>query len=239
MSNQERRSTGPGPRPEDDTPTDDMIKTLRGGGLSMSAHIIPREAAVPAPDMVENVKIAVIDSREGGTPSYVFSLNGTNDQTMRRVLSDHAAGRIGGLRTTEARMAEVGALFREVYAAKQDHDEPELAQTTVLPSIPQQQTTKLRTPVVQITFDLGPAGRMVGRYKDVSIQDKLLILVADEQAVANGLYLPPSTTPGSNQTISVIIPGLDVPVQVFSVDMVFQYAGDVFCVLIIDRDDEL
>jgi hypothetical protein len=215
-----------------------MIKTLRGGGLSMSAHIIPREAAVPAPDMVENVRIAVIDSREGGTPSYVFSLNGNNDQTMRRVLSERAANHPAGLRTVEARMAEVRELFSEVYAAKQKHT-PETPQTTERPDTAQQQTAKTRAPVVQITFDLGPAGRMVGRYKDVSIQDKLLILVADEQAVANGLYLPPSTPPGSNQTISVIIPGLDVPVRVFSVDMVFQYAGDVFCVLIIDRDDEL
>lgn len=239
------RSTGTGPKPEDDVPTEEMLKTVRGGGLSMAARIIPREAAIPAPDMVEKVDIAIIDSREGGTPSYVFSLNGANDETMKKIANSYAANRRGAKLSTEDRIADIGALFMEVCAAKrqegQDPIEVEAKpqySDIQSPAKPQASVPAKRSrSTVQVTFDLGPAGRMVGRYKDVMIQDKLLILVADEEAVASGQYLPPSTDPDKGQTILVTIPDLDIPVPVFSLDLVFQYGGNVFCLMIIDRDD--
>lgn len=232
------RATGTGPKPEDDIPTEEMLRTVRGGGLSTIAHIIPREADIPAPDMVDKVDIAVIDSKDGGTPSYVFSLNGANDDTMKQIAKNYAANRRGTRLSVENKIADIGAMFLEVCAAKRNDGQPpvEIDPNPYADVKPiSTQPAKRGKTTVQITFDLGAAGSMTGRYKDVTIQKNLLILVADDEAVSNGLYLPPNT---DGQMILVSIPDLDVPVPVYSADLVFQYGGNVFCLLLIDRSDE-
>jgi hypothetical protein len=163
---------------------------------------------------------------------------------MKRVSQKYAANRRGAKMSTEDKIADIGALFMEVCAAKRDEGQdpvdvaPPLAYANVQAADKAPAKTKRSKPAVQITFDLGPAGRMVGRYKDAMIQKNLLILVADEEDAANGLYLPPNTGPGEGQVLFVTLPNLDIPVPVFSVDLVFQYGGNVFCLLLIDRDDE-
>jgi hypothetical protein len=220
-----------------------MLRLVRGGGLSFSAHIIPREEDVPAPDDFRNIKVAVIDSQDGGTPSYTFAIDGIGDPVMRAV-----AARYGRVKRTSMsdKLTASAALFREVCEVKRAAgQEPMEYVPMVKSSQPADQTrgetaadpTPRTKPSVQLTFDFGPAGRMVGRYRDVFIQAGLLVLVADDADVGAGLYLPPNTGYSPEAVISVIIPGLDVPVSVFSVDMVFQYGDKVFCVLLIRRDD--
>lgn len=246
MHESEDRSTGTGPRPEDDTPTDEMLRLARGGGMSFSAWIIPREEDVPAPDDFRDVKIAVIDSQDGGTPSYTFAIDGVGDPVMKEIATRYGKTR----RSTMAdKVAASAALFKEVCAAKRADGQAPLeyvpmtkispdddsARPGDVPARPQPQQPRTK-PSVQLTFDFGPAGKMVGRYRDVFIQGGLLVLVADDADVEAGLYLPPDRGYSPDATISVIIPGLDVPVVVFSVDMVFQYGGKLFCMLLIDRD---
>lgn len=243
MSEPQRVSYGTGPRPEDDVPSENMLEMVRHG-----AHITPREAMVPPPDAVDRVKIAVVDGDDPTVASYVFELGGAGDPVMKEVVDRYATAATGP-RSQQDRIAEAAAVYMEVCAAKRATGQEVFPVSRTAGSVAStaprtreesapQRTAPAKPPSVQLTFDLGPAGRMIGRYRSASIQETLLVLVADEDAVESGLYLPPNTGASPDGAISVIIPGLPKPVRVFSMDMTFRYEGSVFCILLIDRSDE-
>lgn len=227
---------------DDEEPTEQQVSFQKAGGVIFTPSDRTDSGGIPLgqpPELLTGQQVRMDPlGRTSGGPSVRFVLDGRDDPIVREVLKRHqlkpgeVRGRDEYLKTYEAVMTEIAAEKRKQVAP----ESPALRKAAARAAAPVVEDVAPRT-AVDVTFDFGGVdGKRRARYRDVYIENDLLVLVAGTADLYTGVFEPPNL--GPNRPIVVTVQGLDAPVRALSCGLTHTYGDSTFFLLFVDRGND-
>lgn len=215
---------------EDDEPLPQQLELAKTGGW-----LAPPISKLPIADQFAGKKVELIrfsgDASESSSRLAAYSVDGFNDPVVQRVLKKYALAD-GEVRTMVEHNRALTSAMQEIARIKKAQAlEAAIPRTAVRKH---QEATNVEKKRVEAVFNFGGVdGARRARYSGASVDGSLLVLIADDELVASGVWEPPDL--GPEVKFEVTLSNMPEPLRVFSCGLRHSHEGKIFYLLFIDR----